>query len=67
MLWPLTMTEPDVNSLDWDANDTPISRRFGDPYFSREDGRKEARHFFLAGNGLPERWRGRNSFTIGRA
>lgn len=35
----------------------PVSRRFGDPYFSLEDGLAEARHVFLGGNGLPERAR----------
>ena len=37
--------------------DVPVSTRFGDPYFSRADGLAEARHVFLAGNGLPERFR----------
>ena len=54
-----------MHSLDWDENDTPISKRFGDPYFSRQDGRLETHHIFLAGNGLPDRWRGRPVFTIG--
>ena len=58
------MTQYDEEGLDWDDHDTPISRRFGDPYFSREDGRQEARHVFLAGNHLPERWLGRTRFTI---
>lgn len=39
----------------WNAQGTPVSRRFDDPYFSLEDGLAEARHTFLAGNGLPER------------
>lgn len=30
---------------------------FDDPYFSLEDGLAETRHTFLAGNGLPERFR----------
>jgi len=34
---------------------TPVSARFGDPYFSLADGVAETRHVFLAGNGLPER------------
>jgi tRNA U34 5-methylaminomethyl-2-thiouridine-forming methyltransferase MnmC len=35
----------------------PVSARFGDPYFSLEDGLAETRHVFLAGNGLPGRFR----------
>ncbi len=35
----------------------PVSRRFDDPYFSLEDGLAETRHVFLAGNGLPGRFR----------
>jgi tRNA U34 5-methylaminomethyl-2-thiouridine-forming methyltransferase MnmC len=35
----------------------PVSARFGDPYFSLEDGLAESRHVFLAGNGLPARFR----------
>lgn len=54
----------DVAGVRWDENDTPVSTRFEDPYFSRLDGRDEARHVFLAGNGLPQRWAGRHAFTI---
>jgi hypothetical protein len=35
----------------------PVSARFDDPYFSLEDGLAESRHVFLAGNGLPGRFR----------
>ncbi len=41
----------------WRDGDVPVSRRFDDPYFSRADGLAEARHVFLAGNGLPGRFR----------
>jgi tRNA U34 5-methylaminomethyl-2-thiouridine-forming methyltransferase MnmC len=34
---------------------TPVSARFGDPYFSREGGLAESRHVFLEGNMLPVR------------
>lgn len=47
--------EPD--GIDWEAGELPVSRRFGDPFFSRTDGLAEARHVFLAGNGLPDRFR----------
>jgi tRNA U34 5-methylaminomethyl-2-thiouridine-forming methyltransferase MnmC len=35
----------------------PVSLRYDDPYFSLADGLAEADHVFLAGNGLPERFR----------
>jgi tRNA U34 5-methylaminomethyl-2-thiouridine-forming methyltransferase MnmC len=35
----------------------PVSRRFDDPFFSLDNGFAETRHVFLAGNGLPERFR----------
>lgn len=35
----------------------PVSRRFDDPYFSLAGGLDETRHVFLAGNGLPGRFR----------
>ncbi len=41
--------------LDW-HDGQPVSRRFGDIFFSRGSGIGETRHVFLAGNGLPERW-----------
>jgi len=43
---------------------TPYSEQFGDVYHSAEGGAAQARHVFLQGNGLPERWRGRRRFTI---
>ena len=42
--------------LTWGEGGVPVSTRFGDPYFSRNDGLAETRHVFLAGNGLPERF-----------
>ncbi|WP_128514547.1 tRNA (5-methylaminomethyl-2-thiouridine)(34)-methyltransferase MnmD [Tabrizicola thermarum] len=47
-------TGPD---LDWRDALIPVSRRFDDPYFSLAGGLDETRHVFLAGNGLPERFR----------
>lgn len=48
---------PDLHpELDW-RGDVPVARRFGDPYFSFDDGLAETRHVFLAGNGLPGRFR----------
>ena len=43
---------------------TPYSEAFGDLYHSAEGGPEQSRHVFLQGNGLPQRWRGRRSFTI---
>ncbi|MEM0947551.1 MAG: tRNA (5-methylaminomethyl-2-thiouridine)(34)-methyltransferase MnmD [Pseudomonadota bacterium] len=34
----------------------PASARFGDPYYSLDDGPAETAHVFLAGNDLPERF-----------
>ena len=44
--------------LDWqtvDGIDIPVSRQFGDVYFSKDNGLLETRHVFLNGNDLPER------------
>ncbi|MEM6825647.1 MAG: tRNA (5-methylaminomethyl-2-thiouridine)(34)-methyltransferase MnmD [Pseudomonadota bacterium] len=42
--------------LSW-AGDVPVSELYQDPYFSLEDGVAESIHVFLAGNGLPGRFR----------
>jgi tRNA 5-methylaminomethyl-2-thiouridine biosynthesis bifunctional protein len=42
----------------------PWSEAFGDVYHSAGGGPAQARHVFLAGNGLPGRWAGRRRFTI---
>ncbi|HTZ00319.1 MAG TPA: bifunctional tRNA (5-methylaminomethyl-2-thiouridine)(34)-methyltransferase MnmD/FAD-dependent 5-carboxymethylaminomethyl-2-thiouridine(34) oxidoreductase MnmC [Rhodocyclaceae bacterium] len=43
---------------------TPYSARFEDVYHSSAGGLEQARHVFLAGNGLPEAWRDRDAFVI---
>ncbi|MDZ4088111.1 MAG: tRNA (5-methylaminomethyl-2-thiouridine)(34)-methyltransferase MnmD [Tabrizicola sp.] len=49
---------PDLTPmLDWRDETIPVSRRFDDPYFSLGGGLDETRHVFLAGNGLPGRFR----------
>ncbi|MEP5812105.1 MAG: tRNA (5-methylaminomethyl-2-thiouridine)(34)-methyltransferase MnmD [Roseibium sp.] len=42
----------------------PRAESFDDTYFSKAGGLAETQHVFLAGNGLPERFQGRDSFTI---
>jgi len=54
----------DSADLDWTPEGAPVSRRFGDVYFSREDGLAETRAVFLAGCGLPQAWVGRPRFTV---
>lgn len=54
----------DTATLQRNPEGIPWSPAYGDIYHSAEGGLAQARHVFLAGNGLPERWRGRASFTI---
>jgi len=51
--------------LTWSAEGEPRSGRFGDVYFSADDGLAETRAVFLAGCGLPEGWASRAQFTVG--
>lgn len=48
--------------LSWGPNGVPVSTRFDDPYFSLQGGLAETEHVFLAGNGLPGRFR--DGFTV---
>lgn len=50
--------------LAFNSDGTPCSGEFGDVYHPADGGAGQARHVFLAGNGLPERWRGRETFVI---
>ena len=43
---------------------TPISPAYGDVYHSAAGGHAQARYVFMAGNGLPARWRGQHCFVI---
>lgn len=43
--------------IEWRSGGVPVSRRFADPYYSYENGLAEARHVFLGGNALPDRFR----------
>lgn len=58
------MIEDRSPRLDWTADGAPVSGRFGDVYFSREDGLAESRAVFLAGCGLPDAWAGAARFTV---
>lgn len=52
------MTEKDqCERVAWRDGTLPVSALFDDPYFSLANGLAETRHVFLAGNGLPERFR----------
>jgi tRNA U34 5-methylaminomethyl-2-thiouridine-forming methyltransferase MnmC len=46
----------EAHPLDWRGG-VPVSGRFDDPFYSLEDGLAETLHVFLAGNGLPGRFR----------
>ncbi|MFN3537348.1 MAG: tRNA (5-methylaminomethyl-2-thiouridine)(34)-methyltransferase MnmD, partial [Brevundimonas sp.] len=58
------MTDDSAHSLDWSEPGAPRSRRFGDVYYSLEDGLAESRAVFLVGCGLPDAWHGRARFTV---
>jgi tRNA 5-methylaminomethyl-2-thiouridine biosynthesis bifunctional protein len=50
--------------VDFSDPAAPASPAFGDVYHSRAGAWGQAHHVFLAGNGLPERWRDREHFTV---
>lgn len=54
----------DYATLKWKDDGTPESVGFGDVYFSRDGARAETELVFMEGNGLPERWQGRDRFTL---
>lgn len=56
------MHSADQSDTEW-RDGVPVSRRYGDPYFSLEDGLAETHHVFLSGNDLPARFR--PGFVIG--
>ncbi|HWE44727.1 MAG TPA: tRNA (5-methylaminomethyl-2-thiouridine)(34)-methyltransferase MnmD [Caulobacteraceae bacterium] len=51
--------------LAWSDAGEPRSGRFGDVYFSADNGLEESRAVFLKGCGLPDAWRGRTRFIVG--
>jgi len=58
------MSEDRAPRLIWTEDGSPRSGRFGDVYFSQQDGLAETRAVFLAGCDLPEAWRGRARFCV---
>ncbi|MBM3366982.1 MAG: bifunctional tRNA (5-methylaminomethyl-2-thiouridine)(34)-methyltransferase MnmD/FAD-dependent 5-carboxymethylaminomethyl-2-thiouridine(34) oxidoreductase MnmC [Betaproteobacteria bacterium] len=46
------------------ADGTPRSGVYDDPYHSAEGGAAQAEHVFLRGTGLPQRWQGKERFTV---
>jgi tRNA 5-methylaminomethyl-2-thiouridine biosynthesis bifunctional protein len=50
--------------LVWAEDGSPRSGRFGDVYFSKDDGLAETRAVFLDGCGLPQAWADRADFTV---
>ena len=50
--------------VDFSDPAAPVSPHFGDVYHSRAGALPQARHVFVAGNGLPGRWQGREHFVV---
>lgn len=58
-------TEPVVPArIEFDAAGLPHAPDFGDVYHAQVGAFEQARHVFLAGNGLPGRWAGQRRFVI---
>lgn len=60
----MTNPEQPIERVEWRADGNPYNPRFGDTYRSRSGGLRQARDVFLAGCGLPSRWRGCDAFTV---
>ena len=59
-------TKPDnTPELDWLDETIPVSLRFDDPYYSKNDGLAETRHVFINGNRLTDRMQSSASFLVG--
>jgi tRNA 5-methylaminomethyl-2-thiouridine biosynthesis bifunctional protein len=61
---PTLAAKLDPAPLAFDACGTPFSSVYNDIYHSAESGPGQARHVFIEGNGLPERWAHASAFTI---
>lgn len=53
----MSADHPQTAGISWREGGIPVSDRFDDPYFSLSGGLAETQHVFLAGNGLPARFR----------
>lgn len=51
-------------TLVFNDDGTAFSPRYADIYHPRAGAFRQARHVFIAGNGLPQRWQGREDFVI---
>jgi tRNA 5-methylaminomethyl-2-thiouridine biosynthesis bifunctional protein len=51
-------------TLAFTAEGVPYSPAFDDVYHSRSGALAQANHVFIAGNGLPQRWAGRERFVV---
>lgn len=61
---PLHCVSLPTASLEHAPDGTPYSSEYEDVYHSAQGGLAQARHVFLGGNALPDRWRGRDAFVI---
>ncbi|HEY0954701.1 MAG TPA: tRNA (5-methylaminomethyl-2-thiouridine)(34)-methyltransferase MnmD, partial [Roseateles sp.] len=50
--------------VDFSDPGAPAAPAYGDVYHSRAGALPQARHVFIAGNGLPGRWQGRERFVV---
>jgi tRNA 5-methylaminomethyl-2-thiouridine biosynthesis bifunctional protein len=50
--------------LDYTHDGVPYSNDYGDVYHPRAGAFVQARHVFIAGNGLPQRWQARERFVV---
>lgn len=58
------MPRDETHPIEHDENGLPVSRLYGDHFYSRHDGQAETRHVFLNGNSLPDRWAGKAYFSV---
>ncbi len=58
------MIRIEAAALAFDSNGVPFSPRYQDIYHSADSGPGQALHVFLGGNGLPQRWQERETFTV---
>jgi tRNA 5-methylaminomethyl-2-thiouridine biosynthesis bifunctional protein len=61
---PVVLSRPESLPLEFDADGNAFSARYGDRFASRDGALGQARHVFLAGSGLPQRWARREHFCV---